>query len=45
MGNQYGFDLDTSWLKPQDYYLDIYVGDGYYKNVVNSVKFKIPANI
>lgn len=45
MGNQYGFDLDTSWLKPQDYYLDIYVGGGYYKNVVNSVKFKIPANI
>ena len=45
MGNQYGFDLDTSWLVPQDYYLDFYIGDGQYKSVINNIKFKIPSNL
>lgn len=43
--NNYFFDLDTSWLVEQDYYIDFYIGNEDEKYNLKTIKFKIPSNI
>ncbi|MFW6243452.1 MAG: hypothetical protein ACOC2W_04765 [bacterium] len=39
--NKYFFELDTTWLLPQDYYIDLYIFDGGYKYLINTYKFSV----
>lgn len=43
---RYGFEiaLDTSWLIPQDYYLELRLSDGEYTKTKEGVKFTIVSN-
>ncbi|MFW6242754.1 MAG: hypothetical protein ACOC2W_01190 [bacterium] len=40
----YEFNLDTSWLIPQDYHIEIRMGDGNYFNKMQKLSFTVTSN-
>lgn len=38
--NKHGFEINFDWLVSQEYYLDIYIGDGDYRYLNNTLRFK-----